>query len=451
MKRFKNPLLIFIFVITIICIIIDLPRIPIKFDLGSVHVDTVIQGPDLNFTFLGTEVKKEFNIKQGLDLQGGTQLVLEADMSAINENDRQEALDSLKEVIDRRVNFFGVTEPNIQTSQIGDSYRVIVELPGVTDVEQAIALIGETAQLDFREIDPNAPEDADIYTSTVSTGITGSDLKKATVEFDPQTGLPYIGLEFTPDGSQKFEEVTTRLVGQALPIFLDATPVSFPTVSEPISGGKAQINGDFDLETARELVIQLNAGALPIPIKGVIEQKNIGATLGQDSIRKSVIAGGIGLFLVMLFMALYYGKLGIIADVALVIYGLITLAIYKIIPVTLTLSGIAGFIISIGMAVDSNILIFERMKEEVRWGKPWNIALELGFGRAWDSIRDANVATLITGFILFNPFDFAFLNTSGAIRGFALTLVIGIAISLFTGIVVTRTLLRTFYTKEGKQ
>lgn len=445
MKKFRNPLLWLIIILTAICIVIDLPKIPINIHFWKINIDTEIKGPDLDVKLFGSEIKKEFNIKQGLDIKGGTQLVLEADMTNIAENERQNALESVKVVIQRRVDLFGVGETGIQTSRIGDSYRIIVELPGVTEVEEAINLIGQTALLEFREVDENAIESTDIYASTIPTGITGSDLKKAIVEFDPTSGKPYIGIEFTSEGGEKFGEVTSRLVGKSLPIFLDKIPVSFPTVNEAITGGNAQISGDFTVESAKQLAIQLNAGALPVPIKGVVEQRKIDATLGSDSIRKSVIAGVIGLFAVMIFMIFSYGKLGIIADIALLIYGLITLAIYKIIPVTLTMSGMAGFIISIGMAVDSNILIFERIKEEMRSGKPRPIAMELGFGRAWDAIRDANIATLITGFILFNPFNFNFLNTSGPIRGFALTLLLGIGISLFTGITVTRVLLRTFY------
>ena len=445
MKKIRNPLLWFIIVLTAICIVIDLPKIPINIHFWKINVDTEIKGPDLDLKLFGYEIKKEFNIKEGLDIKGGTQLVLEADMSGITESERQDALDSVRAVMQRRVDLFGVGETGIQTSQIGDSYRIIIELPGISNVEEAINLIGQTAQLEFREVDETATEVIDVYASTKATGITGADLKKAVVEFDQSTGEPYIGIEFTESGGKKFAEVTSRLIGKALPIFLDKTPVSFPTVNEAITGGQAQITGTFTLDEAKQLAIQLNAGALPVPIKGVVEQRKIDATLGADSIKKSIIAGVIGLLAVMIFMVLSYGKLGVIADITLIIYGLITLAVYKIIPVTLTMSGMAGFIISIGMAVDSNILIFERIKEEKRAGKPQQIAMELGFGRAWDAIRDANVATLITGFILFNPFNFSFLNVSGPIRGFALTLILGIGISLFTGITVTRVLLRTFY------
>ncbi len=220
-----------------------------------------------------------------------------------------------------------------------------------------------------------------------------------------------------------------------------------PTVQVQITDGNAQITGNFSVDEAKALAVQLNAGALPVPVS-ILSQKNIPATLGAESIKKSVVSGAIGLSMVIFFMIAYYGKLGLIASLGLVTYSIYTLAIYKLIPVVLSLPGIAGFILSVGMAVDSNILIFERYKEEIRAGRSWQVALELAFGRAWDSIKDANTATIITGFILFNPLEWSFLNTSGAVRGFALTLIIGILISLFTGLVVTRNLLRLFY--KGK-
>lgn len=220
-----------------------------------------------------------------------------------------------------------------------------------------------------------------------------------------------------------------------------------PTVQVEITDGNAQITGKFTTEEAKALAVQLNAGALPVPVS-VLSQKNIPATLGADSIKKSITAGAIGLSMVIFFMIAYYGRLGLIASIGLFIYGIITLALYKLIPVVLSLPGIAGFILSVGMAVDSNILIFERYKEEIRGGRSWQVALELAFGRAWNSIKDANAATILTGIILFNPLDWNFLNTSGSVRGFALTLVLGILISLFTGLVVTRNFLRLFY--KGK-
>jgi preprotein translocase subunit SecD len=381
-------------------------------------------------------LRRDLSLRLGLDLQGGLQVVLEADMADVPEGDRDQALESARAVIERRVDFLGVAEPVIQTSRLGDSYRVIVELPGITDPEQALLLIGQTAQLDFRELG----EGEDF----VGTGLSGKDLSRADVDFDPNTGSPLITLTFTDDGAQEFEEITERNVGKPLAIYLDEVPLTAPTVREKITGGNAVITGEFALSEAKMIVAQLNAGALPTPIE-VLERRQVGATLGTDTVRRSITAGLVGLGLVIFFMIGNYGKLGILAGIALTIYGVVTLAFYKLLPVTLTLSGIAGFLLSVGMAVDANILIFERIKEERRWGKDFKEAVELGFGRAWDSIRDANLATLATVFILFNPFNWSFLVTSGVVRGFALTLGLGVLISLFTGVVVTRTLVRVFY------
>jgi len=388
----------------------------------------------LDFDLFGHHFSYDFSLRRGLDLQGGMELVLEVDTSKIPESDRSSALEAARAVIERRVDFLGVSEPVVQSSRLGDSYRVIVELPGVTDPDAALALIGQTAQLDFR--------DGNNYSQ--KTGLTGKDLSKAAVDFDQKTGAPQIALTFTADGAKKFAEITGRDVGKPLAIFLDNSLLSAPTVQNQISDGNAVITGDFSLDQAQRFVAQLNAGALPAPIS-VLERQQVGPTLGQETLHKSIAAGLVGLALVIFFMIGNYGSLGVLATVALTIYGILTFALYKIIPVTLTLSGVAGFILSVGMAVDANILIFERIKEERRWGKEIKTAMELGFGRAWDSIRDANLATLATVFVLFNPFNWSFLVTSGMVRGFALTLGLGVLISLFTGVVVTRTLVRVFY------
>jgi preprotein translocase subunit SecD len=364
-------------------------------------------------------------------------------MEAIAEADRDNALLSAQKNIEKRVNFFGVSEALVQTARTENDYRLIVELPGINDINEAIDLIGKTAQLEFREENPDLEAATKSGEFFLKTDLTGKDLKRSLVQFDQKTGKPVVGLEFDDEGVEKFSDLTGRNIGKIIAIYLDGVAISTPRVEEKIAGN-AVISGAFTIEEAKKLSIQLNAGALPVPIN-LIEQRNIGASLGAESVNKSVRAGLIGIFLVMVFMLLYYGKLGLIADLALVNYGLITLALYKLIPVTLTLPGIAGFLLSVGMAVDANILIFERMKEERRAGKPLRAAMELGFGRAWDSIRDANVCTLITAFILFNPFGWTFLNVSGMVRGFALTLSLGIAVSLFTGIVVTRNLIRIFY------
>ncbi|MGB9911371.1 MAG: protein translocase subunit SecD [Microgenomates group bacterium] len=445
-----------ILIITLGAIFVDLPKefnlnifFPgSKIGLKDIKIEQKISRPALEIKLRNFRFYRDLEIKKGIDLAGGVHLVFQADMSNIPSEDKKSALEATRNNIEKRINLYGVSEAVVQTSQKGEDYRVIVELPGIKDISQAIELIGKTAQLDFREL----PQEATTATSLAdfkSTGLTGKDLTRSKVEFDPNTGQPVVGLEFSAEGGKKFAEITKRNINKPVAIFLDDLPLTIPLVKEEITTGKAVISGDFDLKSAKNLSIQLNAGALPVPIK-VVEQRSIGASLGEESVRKSIQAGFIGLGLVALFMISYYGYLGFLAVCGLVIYGLLSLALYKLIPVTLTLPGIAGFLLSIGMAVDSNILIFERMKEEIRMGKPKKLAMELGFGRAWDSIRDANVCTLITCFILFNPFNWNFLNTSGMVRGFALTLGLGVLLSLFTGIVVTRTILRVFSFKEEK-
>lgn len=391
------------------------------------------------------------DLKFGLDIQGGVHLLLEADMSSIDSADRESALNSLKTVVGKRVDLYGVAEPVIQTAITPDSYRLIVELPGVTDVNQAIELIGKTAQLDFREdvATDSATTGQMIF---VSTGLTGSDLNKAAVTFDSQNlgSPPAVSLQFTSEGAQKFAAITERNVGKPLAIFLDDQLVTAPLVNEAILDGNAVISGSFTTKDATNLAIQLNAGALPVPTK-IIEQTNISATLGSSAVSASVKAGIIGLILVMGFMILVYRLNGLLADVALLIYGLFTLAVYRLIPVTLTLPGVAGFILSMGMAVDANILIFERLKEELKVGKPFPVAMHLGFGRAWDAIKDANITTIVVSLILLNPLNFNWLNSSGLVRGFALTLLVGVILSLVTGIVITRNLMRLTYFKKLTQ
>ena len=391
-----------------------------------------------------------FPLKLGLDLQGGTELILETQMDKIDPSSRDSALESAKNVIERRVNLFGVSEAIVRTSKLGEQRRILVELPGVKDASSAANLVGKTAQLDFREMPATlSAQQLEATKSGVPllffakpTGLTGADLKKAQVTFGSDQGVragPQVSIEFTGEGSKKFAEITKRNINKPLAIFLDDEPVSAPTVQQEIAGGNAVITGQFTTEEAKNLSVQLNAGALPVPIKP-ISQHFIGPTLGQESVNKSLAAGVIGLAIVALYMAAYYGFLGLMADLALVIYTILILAFFKtglfiLPPVTLTLAGIAGFILSIGMAVDANILIFERMKEEIRWGKSKTLALDLGFKRAWSSIWASNVSSLITAAILYG------MGTS-LIRGFAITLAIGVMVSMFTSYVVTRTFLR---------
>ncbi len=437
-----RKLLVFIFILALGAGFFDLPKeFSVKTKLGKWEIDKTINVGEIDFNLGPWRIKKPREFKLGLDLAGGTHLVLQAEMKDVATGDRNTALESAKEIIERRINLYGVSEPVIQTSKAGGDYRIIIELPGVKDVKEAIDLIGKTAVLEFREQEEGtsssqiATESARIYGPyTKLTGLSGKHLSRAAVVFGQQTGKPEVSLEFNSEGAKLFEEITRRNVNKPVAIFLDQQIISAPRVNEEISGGRAVINGEFTTEEAKNMAIELNAGALPVGVK-VIEQRSVGATLGQESVRKSIIAGLIGLGLVGIFMIGNYGKLGILADIALLIYTMLSLAVFKFIPVTLTLAGIAGFILSIGMAVDANILIFERIKEESRQKRPMVAAMEIGFQRAFPSIRDSNVSSLITCGILYY-------FGSGTIRGFALTLAVGILISLFTAITVTHTFLR---------
>jgi preprotein translocase subunit SecD len=441
MTAFKKVLIIF--AITLIALFIDLPHeIPVKINIGPVNIDKTVTRPNLDFTLGRFSVKRNFDLVLGLDLAGGSHMVFEADLSGIEDSKKEIALKGVRDVIERRVNFFGVSEPSVFLSSFEGKDRIIVELPGIKDTSQAAQLIGQTAQLVFVE---SGTEDEP---GLVPTDLTGADLKSAETVFDRTTGKPAISLSFTDEGAKKFADITGRNVGKPLAIYLDGVQLSAPVVQEKITQGNAQISGDFTLEQARNLTVQLNAGALPVPVK-LIEQRVVGATLGTESVARSIRAGVVGLAMVLIFMVLAYGKFGVMADIALVVFGVITFALYKLFPVVLTLPGIAGFMLSVGMAVDSNILIFERFKEE-KYKRSFSDAMEVSFGRAWDSIRDANVATLLSAFVLANPLDFGFLQVSGPVRGFAITLALGIGISLFTGIIVSRNLMRAFL-KEVKK
>lgn len=376
---------------------------------------------------------KELKIHKGLDLAGGTHLVYEAETVNLPVKDKAQAMTSLRNVIDRRINSLGVSEPVIQTGKIGDTDTLIVELPGISDIEEAKTLIGQTAQLRFAA-NLTVDEQGNPAVTEQDTLVSGKELKRADVSFDQQSGLPNVQLTFNEEGKNKFAQATKNNIGKPIYIMLDKEIISAPTVQSEIPNGEAIITGDFDIKEAKDLVNLLNGGALPVSIK-VIEQRNVGATLGDESVKSSLVAGFIGLILVAIFMITQYRFPGLLAVIALLIYTLIVLALFKLIPVTLTLAGIAGFILSIGMAVDANILIFERMKEELRSSKSRIAAAEAGFRRAWSSIRDSNVSSLLTAGILM-------WFGSGIIRGFAFTLAIGILVSMFTAITVTRTFLR---------
>jgi preprotein translocase subunit SecD len=443
----------FIYIVLLLLLIgICLPEnVPVKFNVNKSKVNFVINPLSINTTIFGVQIKKEFKTKLGLDLKGGSHLVFNVDTKGIKTADKQDALASARDIIEKRVNFFGVSEPLVQNIKSGNENRITVDLPGLENVSQAVNLIGQTAQLRFVEegpLDPKIASTASLLEKlNKDTGMTGKHIKKATVTFNQENGSPQVALAFTSEGAKKFEEVTGRNIGKPVGIFLDYMPISAPTVQQKIIDGNAVISGSFTTDEAKKLAIAINSGALPLPIK-LIEQRNIGPSLGAEDVQKSVIAGGIGLLMVCIFMIGYYGKLGLISTVALALYGMISFAIFRMIPVVLTLPGIAGFILSIGMAVDSNILIFERIKEEQRKGKDFKTAIRIGFGRALDAIKDANITTMLVAFILFNPLNWDFLPQFGMVRGFALTLGIGVATSLFTGVVITRRLIQTFYRQD---
>ncbi len=379
----------------------------------------------------------------GLDLQGGVRLTYDIDLSQIKIQERKSVVGGLREVIEKRVNLFGVAEPQVYSSFKKDSYRLIVELAGIKDIQEAVDEIGKTPQLDFREvkiIETKSESTSTITQATSSyvfipTELTGRYVTGAYV--DTSSIKPAVNIEFNKAGAKMFAELTKKNVGKPLAIFLDNRLIEMPTVREEILGGKAQISGDFTLDSAKRLVQRFNAGALPAPIK-LVNQQRVGASLGEGSLNKMIKAGILGFILVILFMIIYYGKLGLVSAIALVIYVVLVLAIYKVIPITLTLSGIGGFILSIGIAVDANVLIFERIKEELKKGSKYSLAIESGFKRAWPAIRDANITTILIALIMFY-------FTSSFIKGFALALLLGVLISMFSAIFVTRIILKVIY------
>ena len=390
----------------------------------------------------------------GLDLQGGTHLVYQADFSTVSIDDPGSAMQGLRDIIERRVNTFGVAEPVVQVNRVGDNWRLIVELAGVKDTEAAIRYIGATPLLEFREPrDASSTEkileaqargelsDQDPYFLTAK--LTGRYLKRATVEFDQNTNVPKIGIEFNDEGAKIFEEITERNVGLPVGIYIDGVRLSEPTVNEAIRGGQAVITGQFDLDYVKTMVRNLNSGALPVPI-GLVSQQTVEASLGKVSLGASLRAALIGLIIVAAFMIFWYRLPGVLAVLALLVYTAVTLAVFKFINLTFTVAAIAGFVLSVGMAVDANILIFERMKEELGRGQSLADAMFEGFARAWTSIRDSNISSLITAAILY------WLGTS-VVRGFALTLAIGILVSMFTALTVSRTFLLATLRKNGSK
>lgn len=375
--------------------------------------------------------------KLGLDLNGGTHLVYQADVSEIAPADVNQSMQALRDAIENRINVLGVAEPLVQTeeAQVGGQKvnKLIVELPGVTDIDKAVAIIGKTPVLEFK-IATSTKVGTSTGSAFISTGLTGRLLSRATLQFNSQTQEPIVGLQFNDEGKELFAKITGENVGNVVAIFLDGRVISAPVVNEAIRDGQAQISGGFTAVEARELVRNLNYGALPVPVS-LIGSQTVGASLGADAINKSIEAGIIGFIIIALFLILWYRLPGFIATIALLLYVALNLAIFKLIPVTLTSTGLAGFILSIGMAVDANILIFERMKEEINKGLSMEDAIREGFNRAWTSIRDGNLSSIITAVILF------WFATSALIKGFALVFAIGVLVSMFTAITVSRTLL----------
>ncbi|MFA6227268.1 MAG: protein translocase subunit SecD [Candidatus Paceibacterota bacterium] len=394
----------------------------------------------------------KFKFKLGLDLNGGTELVYKADLTKASStpSEIKSSMEVLRDVIERRINVFGVSEPVVRVERIGftgadSEQQLIVELPGVTDINAAIAMIGATPSLEFRllakdaekltqdELKNKKPEE--IFEVT---GLTGRLLKKSQLEFNQTTGEAMVGIQFNAEGDELFAKITKENVGRSLAIFLDGDLKSMPTIKEEIRGGKAVISGSFNgsagIKEAQKLVNNLNLGALPVPIE-LISTQSIGASLGRDAVDASVKAGILAFILISIFLIIWYRLPGVLAVIALAIYTAVNLALFKLIPVTLTASGIAAFILSVGMAVDANILIFERMKEELARGRELGDAIQEGFHRAWTSIRDSNTSSMITAVILY------MFSSTAVVKGFALVFFIGVAVSMFSAITASRTLL----------
>lgn len=436
MQRYQR-FLIPIIVVLVIAIWLDLPNNP------GIHV-------------LG--IDRDIETRLGLDLVGGVQALLEADLPPDTPVDA-ESMRTAQVIVENRVNGLGVNEAVVQ--QAGDR-RIVVELPGETDPEKALLTIKQTGLLEFVDMSSISPDQAfslvgttietdfaqssDIDTSVVPTPtetlpafptvMTGSALQSVAVTTSP-TGEYQVAFELKSDDAQTFSEYTSRNVGNVLAIVLDKQVISTPRINEPITDGQGVISGNFTAESANSLAVQLRYGSLPIPLV-VVETRTVGPTLGQDSLQKSLIAGLIGFVVVILFMILYYRLPGVVADIAIIFYAILALALFRFIPITLTLPGIAGFLLSTGAALDANILIFERFKEELRSGRTLRQSVDLGWKRAWPSIRDSNIATLITCAILF---WFGSQFGASIVKGFSLTLALGVVVSLFVAIIVTRTIL----------
>ena len=430
----------------------------IGFGIGFFVYKSEMAHRSMDKTVAPTGVAK-YPFKLGLDLSGGTHLVYKADLAQVDKTQTEEAMNSLRDVIERRINVFGVSEPVVTVIRGGladnGEERLGIDLPGVTDVKKAIEMIGQTPTLEFKTENPdkNAVQTATVDASGkvvlnmdanyIPTELTGRYLDRAIVEFDPTTGEPVVSLQFDKEGSDLFQKITKENIGKTIAIFLDGNIISSPVVNEAISGGKAQISGNFKPQEAKDLVQRLNSGALPVPIS-LVSTQTIGASLGDEATHAGVKAAIIGFLAIALFLIIWYRLPGFIAVLSLSIYTATMLALFKVVPVTLTAAGIAGFVISLGIAVDANVLIFERIKEELRNGKNAAEAIHNGFKRAWFSVRDSNFSSLITGVLLF------WFGTA-LIKGFALDFMIGVIVSMVSAVSITRIFLYTLNIKNNSK
>ncbi|PIR37709.1 MAG: protein translocase subunit SecD [Candidatus Zambryskibacteria bacterium CG10_big_fil_rev_8_21_14_0_10_42_12] len=417
-----------------------------NYTIWSVIYILIFAGIGLYFLGNYPSFKSNSNFVLGLDLAGGTELVYTADVTGIPSNEINERMESLKEVIERRVNIFGVSEPIIQVESAGlvsgnTDHRLIVELPAVTDIDQAVAQIGKTPTLEFKLVAPESLEILDENTEPqfVDTGLTGRLVSRAQVSFQggaQGTGPsePVVVVDFNTEGAELFEQLTGEHVGEPLAIFLDGELLSAPVIREQISGGQAVVSGSFTIDEAKQLSRDLNFGALPVPITLSTSQV-IGPTLGESALEAGIVAAIWSLVLVSLFLIIWYRVPGVVASLALLVYAIVTLTLFKLIPVTLSAAGLAGFVMTIGTAIDANILIFERMKEELKNGKTLLDAMNEGFSRAWPSIRDSNLSNIIIAVILF------WVGTA-SVKGFALTLGLGTLVSMFSAITISRIFLK---------
>ncbi len=428
--------------IIIAALLLSLFVAPEFFNKGADKINTKFSIQDSKIKVPHIPVLRPFRL--GLDLLGGTHLVYQADFSGLQGQSTSDAMEGVRDVIERRVNLFGVAEPLVQ---VEGKDRLVVELAGIKDVKQAIELIGQTPFLEFREARSKEESDAIIAAQKnqqrlnedpyfIPSALTGKYLKRSQVTFSQSTYQSQVSLELTSEGAKIFADLTQKNLGKPIAIYLDGVPISAPIVQSVITDGRAIISGNFNPQQAKELATRLNAGALPVPIS-LIAQETVGASLGEESLSQSLKVGLYGLLFVAIFIIAVYRLPGALAVLGLLIYTVLVLTIYKLIPVTLTLAGIAGFVLSLGIAIDANVLIFARMREELKEGRTLGQAIQEGFRRAWFSIRDGHITTLLGALTLY-------IFTTSIVKGFALTLGIGVLLSLFTATVIVRLFLLTF-------